>query len=80
MAVNALDEDRLSVDIEQLALDLDCAETCRQVRCAAGFLSIGRNDFHIVKVRGLGAPKHDIVKVLRTLKDLQAILEGGRLV
>ena len=80
MAVNALDEDRFSVDIEQFALDLDRAETCRQVRRAAGFLSIGRNDFHIVKVRGLGAPKHYIVKACRSLKDLQAILDGGRLV
>jgi len=70
---------RLPVDVEQFALDPDGAETCRQTCRSAGFLSIGGADLYIVKVRSLRTPKPHIVKVSRSLKDFQTILDGGRL-
>ena len=79
VAVHAFDEDRLPVDIEQFAIDPDSAETRRQTRRSTGFPPVCGVDLYIVEVRCLRAPKTYIVKVRRTLKDLQAILDGGRL-
>ncbi len=80
MTVHALDENRLPVDIEQLALDLDRAEARLESCRPTGFLPIRSTNFNIVKVRCLGTPKIYIVKMRRAFKNLQAILDGGRFV